>query len=160
MYKRILVGWDGSKQSIKALETAVKLAEQNGSDLFVFHAIRHHYHVPFLTIAPSMVNRELYEYYMNDEQLHESLITAGNDTLDNAKNYVQNMNVKLHGDLDFHLEMNLPPAEYARYFAEENDIDLIVVGCKGHHSRTRRALMGTVATKLLNEAPCQVLIVK
>ncbi|HME50713.1 MAG TPA: universal stress protein [Candidatus Lokiarchaeia archaeon] len=159
MYKRILVGWDGSKQSIKALETAVRLAERDGSDLFVFHAIRHHYHLPFITIAPTISYMAPYYYYSGDSQLHESLIAAGSDLLDEAKRRVHEMGLDLHGDLDFHLETDLPPAEYAEYFAREMDVDLIVVGCKGHHSRTRSALIGTVAGKLLNDAPCQVLIV-
>ena len=66
----------------------------------------------------------------------------------------------LEGDLDFHLETNLPPTDYAEITAKENGIDLIVIGCSGHHARAKTMLLGTVATKILNNAPCQVLIVR
>jgi nucleotide-binding universal stress UspA family protein len=54
MYKRILVGVDGSKQAFKALEMAVKLAAQYDSELYVFYAIKHHYQYPVITMAPTM----------------------------------------------------------------------------------------------------------
>jgi nucleotide-binding universal stress UspA family protein len=87
-------------------------------------------------------------------------MSSGNVILDDARSYVQNMNADLRSEVDFHLETDMSPAEYAMEFARDNEIDLIVVGCKGHHSRWKRALMGTVSTKLLNEAPCQVLVVR
>ncbi|TFF88166.1 MAG: universal stress protein [Promethearchaeota archaeon] len=52
------------------------------------------------------------------------------------------------------------PEDYIIRVSEEQNFDLVALGCKGEHSKVRRVLMGTVATKVLNEAPCDVLIAR
>ncbi|HME51861.1 MAG TPA: universal stress protein [Candidatus Lokiarchaeia archaeon] len=160
MYGRILVGVDGSKISTKALETAARLAAQDKADLFVFHAIQHHYHLPLIMVAPGLPYQSSYSVDTSDQDLHESFVKNGTRILEEAKQKIKAMSVKLASEADFRMEMYQAPAEYAADFARNYGIDLIVIGCKGHHTRARRTLMGTVATKLLNDAPCQVLVVK
>jgi len=55
---------------------------------------------------------------------------------------------------------NESPEDYIIRVSEEQNFDLVALGCKGEHSKVRRVLMGTVATKVLNEAPCDVLIAR
>ncbi len=51
-----------------------------------------------------------------------------------------------------------PASEIVRY-AEEQVVDLIVMGTHGR-SGLERLLMGSVAEKVMREAPCSVLVVK
>ena len=48
--------------------------------------------------------------------------------------------------------------EIIRY-AKEKDVDLIVVGTKGR-SGMSKALLGSVASKVLSYSPCSVLVVR
>jgi nucleotide-binding universal stress UspA family protein len=50
-----------------------------------------------------------------------------------------------------------PATEIARY-AEEHDVDAVVLGSHGH-GLVRRFLLGSVADKVVRQAPCAVLIV-
>jgi nucleotide-binding universal stress UspA family protein len=52
----------------------------------------------------------------------------------------------------------VPASEMVRY-AHEQSIDLIVVGTHGR-GPVRRAFLGSVADRVLREAPCPVLIVR
>jgi len=161
MYKKILVGVDGSLHGAKALETAVKLAQTFKAELFVFHAIRHHYHLPLFPIAPYTFSQAtLTPYDYSDEALQQMYEESGRQIIEEAKNQFKAMNVTLESKVTFNLETMIPPAEYAEDFAKANKIDLIVLGCFGHHSRAKKIFMGTVATRIMNNAPCPVLIVR
>ena len=52
------------------------------------------------------------------------------------------------------------PEDYIIRVAEEEGFDLVALGCRGEHSKLKRMIMGTIATKVLNEAPCDVLVVR
>ena len=43
--------------------------------------------------------------------------------------------------------------------AEASDADLIVVGTRGLHA-TKRLFLGSVSTKVVHHAPCDVLVVR
>lgn len=160
MYKKILVGVDGSPHGAKALETAIHLAEQFKADLQVFHAIKHHFQLPLFPIFPNMSYQMASGVDLNDESLQALYEASGKQIIEAAKQQVEEMGVTLEGELDFHLETDLSPADYAEIAVREHSIDLIVLGCVGHHSGAKMALLGTVASKILNDAPCNVLIVR
>ncbi|MGD8592357.1 MAG: universal stress protein [Gammaproteobacteria bacterium] len=44
------------------------------------------------------------------------------------------------------------------HYAQENNVDLIVIGAHGHHGIT--ALLGSSANGVVNNAPCDVLLVR
>jgi len=177
MYKKILVGVDGSLHGEKALETAVNIAQVLQSDLFVFHSIRHHIQLGFFPITgffPRQQNPardefgvEDYVYQLNasgydftEDRFEKMYLESGRQIIESAKNLVNSMAVKLDGTVTYNLETILTPEEYAEKFAKDKNIDLIVLGCIGHHSRTRNILLGIVATKISNIAPCSVLLVR
>ena len=51
------------------------------------------------------------------------------------------------------------PAEEIIKNAKEKDVDLIIVGTKGR-SGMRKALLGSIASKVVTYAPCSVLVVR
>ena len=55
---------------------------------------------------------------------------------------------------------NTMPEDYIKKIVKEEEFDLVILGCKGDHSKLRRTFLGTVPDKVINEAPCDVLIVR
>ncbi len=160
MYKKILVGVDASDESTKALHEAANLAKIFRAELHVFHAVPHHLDYPIMQIpimVPLAVTRPV-GYGLDPESLQASYEQAGKDIIADAQDYIERLQMGL--EPQYHLEIDVSPEEYAVEFAKKNGVDLIVLGCRGHHSRLRQSLLGTVATKILNEASCQVLIVR
>ncbi len=43
---------------------------------------------------------------------------------------------------------------------EEENFDLVILGCRGKHSKLKRTFLGTIPDKVINNAPCDVLIVR
>jgi nucleotide-binding universal stress UspA family protein len=132
--RRILYPTDFSSHSNQAYFHAVTLAESHGANLTVMFV-----HTPAFR-APETVGRggEPGAYWRDQlEQIRP------------VDSRIPVRHVVVEGD---------PAAEIVRY-AENAAIDLIVMGT---HGRTglERLLMGSVAEKVMREAPCSVLVVK
>ena len=52
------------------------------------------------------------------------------------------------------------PEDYIMRIVEEEDFDLVALGSKGEHSRLKEIFMGSIAQKVLNDASCDVLVVR
>ncbi len=162
MYKNILVGVDGSEPSDKALKEAANFAKETGAKLHVFHAVSHHYQLPALPLPfiPQNTPTLPQERQVDPEVLQKFYEDAGKAIIAHAEKAVTDLKLGIDEQVDFHLELDISPEDFAVDFAKKQKADLIIVGCKGHHSRARRVLLGTVASKIVNEAPCQVLVVR
>ncbi len=162
MYKKILIGIDGSEPSTKALKEAAELAKTTGAELHVFHAIAHHYQLPVIPfpIMPAPVSTYPPEKTVDPAVLQKFYEDAGKAVIAHAKKFLEDLKLGIEGKVVYKLELDIGPEDFAIDYAKKNKIDLIIVGCKGHHGRLRRALLGTVALKIVNEAPCQVLVVR
>ncbi len=162
MYKKILVGIDGSEPSTKALKEAAELAKNTGAELHVFHAVAHHFQLPIIPfpLLPTPVSTYPQEKTVDPVVLQKYYEDAGKAVMAHAKKYLEDLKLGIEGKVKYQLELDISPEEFAIDYAKKNKIDLIIVGCKGHHGRLRRALLGTVALKIVNEAPCQVLVVR
>jgi nucleotide-binding universal stress UspA family protein len=138
MYRRILVGYDGSDSSRKAVETACQLAERDGAELWVLSVAR----------PPEFGDDVEVEAVMENSRRHyQSLLDklrAGMPT----------------GRLKAHFQVAVGhPAQQIIYGADRNDVDLIVVGDRGH-SKVAQLLMGSVSKAVAQHADRQVLIVR
>ncbi len=127
----------------------------------MFHAIRHHYYIPIdpLGLGDAWVVNPA-TIPLSEADLRKMYEESGRQVIEQAKRQVAGMKAELEGRAFYTMEADVSPSEFAIKYAKEHDIDLIVVGCAGHHSRARTALMGTVATRITNDAPCQVLVVR
>jgi nucleotide-binding universal stress UspA family protein len=153
VYNKILVGVDASENSTRALQVAAELSKEFGAELHVFHAIAHHYEpltVPGQPGPTAIYRGNIDEYYKQ----------VGRDVIEHARQVIESLDFASELTVDYHLELEISPEEFAVGFANDYNMDLIVIGCRGHHGRIRAALLGTVATKIINEATVQVLIVR
>lgn len=159
MYKKILIGIDGSENSIRAAEKAVLLQKDCGCEIIVFHSVKHRMPPPKLPLLfPLNLSNQYQDYSIPEAdyiKIQRQFEEAGKRLLEDTIKKLQRMGAKVEGKLVLDIE----PADYAIKMVSEG-VDLVVVGCKGHHSMINKLLIGSVAEKILNKVPCDVLIIR
>lgn len=140
----ILYPTDFSKCASHALPYAIGLAERHGADLHLLHATVLHEGDPGNAVHRLPNMEELYQL------LEQHAETQLRSTLED------------HGSKGFtvrHAQVRSISAPGAILdYAEEGDIDLIVMGTHGRRG-LRRLLLGSVAEEVVRMAPCPVLTV-
>ena len=135
--ERVVVGYDGSIYSKKALEKVKVLAEKFGSKVYVVHVID----TAVLSLSDVFASPSILAGLREkaEQLIKEAVQLLGG----NAEGKV------LEGD----------PAHEIVKFAKEVNASLIVLGSRGL-STIRRVLMGSVSSRVVQESPIDVLIVK
>lgn len=139
MFKKIFVAYDGSKGSERALNMALNLAREQGSDLWVLSVADHLPRYP-ATVA------ETEEALRTEEQAlvpvqHKARLIAEEEGV-----AVQMITHAGHA------------GQAIIRAATEGQVDLLVLGRSGH-SEVWGRFMGSTADKVSRHAPCSVLIV-
>jgi nucleotide-binding universal stress UspA family protein len=145
--KRILVAIDGSPQSDKAAEEAVRLAAQSGTKL--------RGHLYAVLVLPSIKTPSFTDFFPSKPPTEESDWQEKRDRLF----YVVE---KSASEADVSLEALVlygDPAEELIHFAREKGCDVIVIGSSGK-GVVKRTLLGSVSTRVALHAPCSVYIVR
>lgn len=133
---KILVAYDGSESAQRALEQTADLAS-NGSTVSVISVAEP---LPqFGRAAPMMLPEE------DEERRHE---------LDDAK-----AALAAKGIVAAVVERKGDAATMIVDEAERESVDMIVMGTRGLNT-TRRWLMGSVSSRVVQHAPCNVLVVR
>lgn len=131
--QRILVGCDGSRESLAAVQLAAAVAETNGADLTLLGVVEMRFDLAGFPrpAAPAEIAR-----------IERALQRARRGVSPTLSTTIK----EVHG----------VPAEMIA--AAGRDADLLVIGSRGHYGPLRRTLLGTVAAKLARTAPCPTLI--
>ena len=143
MFKRILIALDGSTMAEKALSTALVLAEQFGSELFLFRVV-----IPlpisYRAGAASAAAIELAE--------REAVLEAA-DYLDDLAAGIQKkgFGVRVATRLG-------NPSKDIIEFAEQNQIDMLVMCTRGQ-TGLARWLLGSVTDHVVRSSPVPVVVV-
>ncbi len=138
MYRRILLGYDGSESSKKAFETACQLAVTHGAELYVLSVARPS------EIADDVETEAVIE---NSRRYHRGLLAE-------LKPAVATKGIKAHFEVGVG-----HPAEQIIYDADRHEVDLIVVGDRGR-SKFTRLLLGSVSKQVVQYAGRAVLVVR
>lgn len=140
MFRKILVAYDGSEGSKKALRAGIELAKRLGVDL---HSISVEEGLPYFAATVGEVeevrsNAELFFKKITKEAWDEAALAG----------------------VDLHLTV-LPGHEVETIitFAKDGRFDLLIVGFVGHSNVFGR-IMGGTSQNLSRLSPCSVLIVK
>ena len=137
-YRHVLVAVDLTKDSHKILERALQIADRNHTKLSIMH-----------TLEP------LGFAYGGDIPMD---LTSIQDQLDDhAKQRLAEIADAHVARDDQHVVVGMPDTEIHR-FADEHDVDLIVVGSHGRHGFA--LLLGSTSTGVLHGAQCDVLAVR
>lgn len=142
MYKRIVVGTDGSPSALSAVRQAADLARQSGAELHVVTAYRP----------------------MSSLMTHPEFAMLSASALDNvdpsegAKEVTNRTAEAVGAGLDVHQhQIGASAADALCDLAANIDADLIVVGSKGMTGARR--ILGSVPNSVAHNAACSVLIV-
>jgi nucleotide-binding universal stress UspA family protein len=132
----VVVGYDGSEDSKRALDRAAAFGRQ-GAKVTIVAAVSLGIHGP-----RSMGAR-------NQDELR-----AEREVLDAARNDLKAQGIEVHT-----IEGEGDAGDVLVEAAKEANADLVIVGTRGRGA-AKRALMGSVSTKVAHHAPCDVLIVR
>ncbi|MCI2414123.1 MAG: universal stress protein [Candidatus Aramenus sp.] len=137
MYRRILVGYDGSKQAHKALETALALAKYFGAKVTVVEAVPHPLDSPET-------------YVKEDVKTKEKIIRH--------KEEVELLGRTRGVKVEYKVIRGSPTLALSKV-AEEENADLIVVGNRGIKG-IKKLFVESVSSKVMESSRRSVLVVK
>lgn len=146
MFKKILVAIDGSESSKHALEHAAKLQALTGSQLLLLTVYRHH---SLLEASMSMVRPDKSPQTMDDAMREHAKGVADEAKIWAKDAGAQNVRAFVKGG---------QPARTIVKFSHEHDVDLIVIGSRGHGD-LEGYLLGSVSHKVTSLAKSPVLVV-
>jgi nucleotide-binding universal stress UspA family protein len=139
MFKKILIANDGSEGAARALSAAISLAKQHGADL-------HMISVEEMPRFPASVD-EVVEDKLDANHRYESVVTR-------AAAQAQAQGITL----ETHILPGHAVATIVEFVVRER-FDLLVVGYMGHTALYNRLIGGTT-DRLVEHAPCNVLVIK
>jgi nucleotide-binding universal stress UspA family protein len=142
MYKKILVPTDASEYSRSALRTAIKLAKMFDAEIVLLH----------VTFSPHAYWGYTVSYGISVTA--EELTQNGKIALETTLAGIPLEETKLRTVL----ESGHPVNKILEKIQDEN-IDLVVIGSHGYGPITG-PLLGSVSQRVLQKAPCPVLLVK
>jgi len=138
MYRKILVGYDGSEAGNKAFDSALELAKNHNAELYV------------LTISrPPEIGDDV-----ETEAVIENSLEYHRKLLAPLQRRTAQAGVKGH----FQVAVG-HPAEQIIMTADKHQVDLIVVGDRGR-SKFARLLLGSVSKTVVQYADRPVLVVR
>jgi len=141
-FKQILVPYDASSYANHAFDDALKIAEKFGSKITV------------LTVLGTKVENTgiSLERAIEIQERHEDAATK---ILKDLEGLAKEKGV------EFSFKVNYEPYPYKGIvnFSNSNSMDLIVIGTHGR-SGIKKALLGSVASGVVEHANCPVLIIK
>jgi nucleotide-binding universal stress UspA family protein len=145
VFKRIVVGTDGSETATQAVRQAIELAKLSGASLSLVSA--------YQPASERRVKAEQAEAPV-DVQYEIGPREDVNLILDGAAADAKGEGIEVQTH-----PVEADPADAILNVAEETKADLIVVGNKGM-TGARRYLLGSVPNNVSHHAPCSVIIVR
>jgi nucleotide-binding universal stress UspA family protein len=157
MYKKILVPYDGSEPSDKALDHAVHIAKMSGkSEVILLYVIAEFPTYHFIERpARSIKTGEKTTVSQYLKEVYELMEESANDVLDKKKEDIKKttgleIGTKL---LTGHISNSI-----IDFAAKEKD-DLIVIGHVGRSGMSKIRSLGSVSRSVSERAPCPVMII-
>ncbi len=142
MAKKIVVGFDGSSYSWKALKEAVRLANLDHAQIFVIS-------IEELPRFPGTIS-EVIEERNSKESYFRKLHKEAEETLTKEGTDLKNVNM--------HIKIGHPAKALVEYVSSIN-ANLLILGHSGHSDMWGN-FFGTTADKVIRHAPCSVLVVR
>ena len=136
-FNKILVPVDGSRQSYKALDSAIGLAQDSGAELTLFHAI------PRIDVSGPRT-----------KHFDEQIVSQGNDILKKAVAQAAKKKIKALSKI-----VRGSPGVSILKFAKSGDFDHIVMSTTGAGSADGD-MLGSVSNYVLHKSKIPVYLVK
>jgi len=149
--KKILVPVDGSSASVKGLQYAAHLAEleANNAELIIVHVLEDVKQGGAIGLQAKYGNVRLVEGFKRARK------EAALEWLKQIEEAARKKGIPIKSEV---LDGD-SKAEVIIDYANENSVDLIVVGSRGL-TGFKRLLLGSVANAIVGNAPCPVMVVR
>ena len=138
MLKNIVLAYDGSEYSNRALQYAKTFAERFEATLWLVHVFTH---------TSDLLGYEDYEKFYSKRK------AGGQALLDEALQELSNARLDVREKLQ-----EGPEAESILKIAKNCQADLIVMGTRGHGT-LKGLLVGSVSRKVIHHSSCPVMVV-
>ena len=149
-YKRILVPYDGSKYSKKALNEAIEISKKFFSIIYIINVIDAALDTP-TNILQGLANKKLRKL---TREFLESENIRTNAVLKNKMKSCMKVGVEVRCEV-----MVGNPIDSLLRFSKTHKIDLIVLGSRGLTKVKKIMALGSVSRKISEESKCPVMIV-
>ncbi len=149
MYDAILVPTDGSDQSAQAADHALEIADRFDSTVHVLYVVDDRG-----SERMSEAVSELSRGSPQRQEMEQQREQAGEEVTEDIAQRAREANLDVVSEIA-HGE----PGDVITEYAEDNDIDLIVMGARGR-SAVGKFLMGSVAGKVARHASTPVMLVR
>ncbi len=151
MLTRILVPYDGSKYSIKALSRAMDLSHNLDSEIFLFSVVYVDYISP-----PGMLG-------LIRTKSEKETIKKWTESVRSDAEKMLKLAVKRCDEKGISASYNIVQGNVANEilsFAKKKKISLIVIGSQGLHGIEKLKTLGSVSRRISEQAKCPVLLVR
>ena len=138
MFRNIVLAFDGSEYSHKALRCAKSLSERFEANLWLVHVF---------STPPDLLGYDDYE------KLYAKRKSAAQTVLDDARQKLGSTSFTVQDELK-----EGPESESILKVAEDREADLIVMGTRGFGA-VKGFLVGSVSRKVIHYAACPVMVV-
>lgn len=157
MYKKILVPYDDSEPSNKALDHAVNISKMSGkSEVILLYVIAEFSTYQFIERpARSIKTGEKTTVSQYLKEVYELMEESANDVLDNKKEEIKK-------NTGFEIRTKLLAGHISNSiidFAAKEKVDLIVIGNVGRSGISKIKTLGSVSRSVSEKAPCPVMII-
>ena len=146
MFSKMLVGTDGSEDSLKAAGAAAKLAKALGADVTLVHVIR--------PVSPTLGIPGLGVGTLDLTSVEKHYWDVAQAILDRTEEAF----AAEGGTKPERMVLNGRPSTAICGYAKEKGFDLVVVGSAG--TGVEELFMGSTADNVSHQAPCPVLVVR
>ena len=151
MYKKIILGIDDSEDSLKAVEKVMMLQKESGAKVVIFNSVLHHISDLRPTFSLNPTPDGYLQYEIDRERANATI-----KRLEDIKKKFKEQEL----DVETRIIYDFGPQYYIENAVNEEKFDLVVLGCKGEHSKLRRTIVGTVPEYVINHVDVDVLIAK
>ncbi|HOW15379.1 universal stress protein [Methanosarcina sp.] len=141
LYRNIVIATDGSENSRKAISCGIEIAKISGATVYIIHV------VDTLSVVSDI-------WTAGKDLIHDMMIRDGKKILSETKKTIEDSGVEVKDVL-----LNGHPGEEIIKFAENNNMDLIVMGTLGA-TGLEKFLMGSVAEKVVRHSKVPVMVVR
>jgi nucleotide-binding universal stress UspA family protein len=141
---KILVPVDGSQNSMEAVKVALNYAKTAKAD------------IALMTVSPFIAGLDLEISAGAMDSLNESMKRRSEEVLSKAQGILAAEGVTAKTIIS----SSISAADEIVGYAEKEKVDLIVIGSRGLGGKATRFIMGSVASKVVGHAPCNVYVVK
>jgi nucleotide-binding universal stress UspA family protein len=148
-FSKIVVGVDGSEESMKAAEYAISIAKLYNAELNAITVLTSD--IGYIYSSPGVESPPL--------TVKEIILLAGDEAkkwFDEIKEKANKKGIQLKTE---YIVAKKSLLNTILEYVEEHNINLVVVGTRGR-SGIKKMLLGSIASGLVTYSPCPVLVIK